>query len=160
MRRCEPCDADTAAIVILLWGRVPTGLPSRGGDITVYVWHKPAELVHSFLLCSCVYFCLCGPFNCISFHKFSQQLSAFSFCSSGLISALLVLSTLYLFNPFIASYTCSAHTWVLSMYQYSAAQNQLCSCAAFVSASLTFSLLWFLNHITDLVHFLRHFKEH
>ena len=42
-------------------------------------------------------FCLHGPFNCISFHKFSRQLSVFSFCSSGLISALLVLSTEYLF---------------------------------------------------------------
>ena len=26
------------------------------------------------LFCSCVYFYLCGPFNCISFHKFSRQL--------------------------------------------------------------------------------------
>ena len=75
----------------------PLGSPSRGGDVTVYDWHKPIELAHSFLLCSCVYFCLCGTFNCISFHKFSRQLSVFSLCSSGLISALLVLSTMYLF---------------------------------------------------------------
>ena len=27
--------------------------------------HKPTELDHSFLFCSCVYFCRCGPFNCI-----------------------------------------------------------------------------------------------
>ena len=27
--------------------------------------HKPAALAHSFLLCSCVYFGLSGPFNCI-----------------------------------------------------------------------------------------------
>ena len=40
---------------------------------------------------------LWGPFNYISFHKFSRQLSAFSLCSSGLVSALLVLSTTYLF---------------------------------------------------------------
>ena len=53
------------------------------------LWHKPTELAHSFLFCSCVCFCLYGPFNCISFHKFSRQLSAFSLCSSGLISALL-----------------------------------------------------------------------
>ena len=46
-----------------------------------------------FLFCSCVYFCLYGPFNCIPFHKFSRQLSAFSLCSSGLTSALLVLLT-------------------------------------------------------------------
>ena len=61
------------------------------------LWHKPAELTHSFLFCSCVYFCLYGPFSCISFHKFSRQLSAFSICSSGLIFASLVLSTIILF---------------------------------------------------------------
>ena len=56
------------------------------------------ELAHSFLFCSCVCFCLFYPFNCISFHESSWQLSAFSLCSTGLISALLVLSTiLYLF---------------------------------------------------------------
>ena len=33
-------------------------------------------------------------FNSISFYKFSRQLSVFSLCSSGLISAILVLSTL------------------------------------------------------------------
>ena len=43
---------------------------------------------HSVLVPISVY----GPFNCISFHK----LSAFSPCSSGLISAFLVLSTIYL----------------------------------------------------------------
>ena len=61
------------------------------------LWRKPTELAHSFLFCSCISICLCGPFNCISFHKFSLQLSAFLLCSSGLISALLVLSTVYLF---------------------------------------------------------------
>ena len=45
------------------------------------------------LLCSCVYFCLYGPFNYISFHKFS----AFSLCSPSFISALFILSTIYLF---------------------------------------------------------------
>ena len=59
--------------------------------------HKPTMLAYSFLFCSCVYFCLYGSFNCFSFHKFSQQLSAFSRCSSGLNSALLVLSATYLF---------------------------------------------------------------
>ena len=46
--------------------------------------------------CSCACFCLYGPFDCISFHKFSRQLSAFSLCSCSLISALWVLSTVYL----------------------------------------------------------------
>ena len=36
--------------------------------------------------------------NGISFHKFSQQLSTSSLCSSGLISALSVLSTVYIFT--------------------------------------------------------------
>ena len=61
------------------------------------LWHKPAELSHSFVFCSCVCLCFYGPFNCISFHIFSQHLSAFLLCSSGLISALLVLSTIYLY---------------------------------------------------------------
>ena len=85
--------------------RVPAGSPSRGGDVTVYIFclcqrHKPTELAHSFffffldsVLVSI--FCIYGPFNCLSFHKFSRQLSVFSLCSSGLISALLVLSTIY-----------------------------------------------------------------
>ena len=28
-------------------------------------WHQPARLARSFLFCSCVCFCLYGPFNCI-----------------------------------------------------------------------------------------------
>ena len=35
---------------------------------------KPTDLAHSFLFCSCVCFCLYGPFNFISFHKFFLQL--------------------------------------------------------------------------------------
>ena len=59
--------------------------------------HKPTQSAHSFLFRSCVCFCLYGPFNCISFHNVPWQLSAFSLCSSGLMFALLVLSTIYLF---------------------------------------------------------------
>ena len=57
---------------------VPTVSPSRGGDVAVFV--------HSFLFCSGVCFCLYGPFNCISFHKFSPTTLRFltlvfrSFC--------------------------------------------------------------------------------
>ena len=56
--------------------------------------HKPTVLAHSFLFCVC---CLYGPSNCISFPKFSRQLSAFLLCCSGYISALLFLSIIYLF---------------------------------------------------------------
>ena len=60
--------------------------------------HKPTELAYSFSFCSCVCFCLYGPFNCISFHELFRHLSAFSLCSSGLISALLVLSAVYVYE--------------------------------------------------------------
>ena len=59
--------------------------------------HKPSKLAHSFLFCSCISFCHYGPFNYISFQKFPGQLSIFSLCFSDVISALLVLSTTYLF---------------------------------------------------------------
>ena len=76
---------------------LPAGSPSRGGDVTVYVLDiNQQSLPTPFLFCSCVCFCLYGPFNRISFPKFSRQLSAFSLCCSGLISALLVLLTIYL----------------------------------------------------------------
>ena len=60
------------------------------------LWHKPAELAHCFLFCSCIWFCLYGPFNCILFLKFSRRLPSFSLCSSRLIFALLVFSTISL----------------------------------------------------------------
>ena len=77
---------------------VPAGSPSRGGDVAVYVFDiNQPSLPTSFyfvLVSVSVFYDL---FNCVSFHKFSRQLSAFSLCSSGLISALLILSTIYLF---------------------------------------------------------------
>ena len=42
-------------------------------------------------ICSCVYFCLYGPFNCISFRKFSPKLCAFT---------LFFRSYFYLTGPF------------------------------------------------------------
>ena len=64
------------------------------GCCGVCFWHKPTELAHSFSLCTCLYVCLSGPLNRISFHKFFRQLSAFSLCSFGLISAVFVLSAI------------------------------------------------------------------
>ena len=54
-----------------------------------------------FLFCSCACFCLYGPFNCISFRKFSRQLYIFSLCSSGFTSALLVLSYISLYESLL-----------------------------------------------------------
>ena len=69
------------------------------GMLCVYVkdMNQPSLPTLFFLFCSCVYFCLSGPFNCISFHKLSGQLSALSLCSSCLNSAILVFSTICLF---------------------------------------------------------------
>ena len=77
---------------------VPTGSPSRGGEVTVCVKDiNQPSLPTPFSFCSCVNFCLYGPLNCISFYEFSRQLSVFSLYSSGLVSALVVLSTVCLF---------------------------------------------------------------
>ena len=81
------------------------------------LWHEPTELAHSFLFCSRGYLCLHVPFNCISFHKFSRQLSVFSFCSSDFISALLVLSTICLFMKVSFSPNIIPRGWLGSMHQ-------------------------------------------
>ena len=39
------------------------------GCCSLCFWHKPTELAHLFLFCSCVCFCLYCPFNCISFNN-------------------------------------------------------------------------------------------
>ena len=86
------------------------GSPSRAGGVVVNVFktNKPSLPMHSFFkyffYSVFVSLCLCGPFNCISFHKCSRQLPVFSLCSSGLISALLVLSTIYLFKKISLSH--------------------------------------------------------
>ena len=81
------------------------------------LWLMPltlvTELAHSFLLCSFVCFCFYGPLNSISIHKFSRQLSIFSFCSSGCISVILALSTIFL------------HT-SLSLYIYISLYQSIC----------------------------------
>ena len=75
-------------------------LPSPRAHIHVVkmLWFiQPTELAYTYLFCSRVCFCSYGPFNYISFHKFSRQLSTFSHCFTGVISALLVRSTIHLF---------------------------------------------------------------
>ena len=85
----------------VLWAfvrKVPTGSPSRGGDVAVFVFDISYQ-DFPLLFCSCIYFCLYGPFNCISFHKFSRQLPVFSLYSSGLISAFICLFMKVSFSP-------------------------------------------------------------
>ena len=71
---------------------VPRGSPWPGGDVTAYVYDITNRACPLLSILFLIHFCLYGPFNCISSHKFSWQPSIFSLCSSGLICALLVLS--------------------------------------------------------------------
>ena len=70
----------------------------HGGDVTVSVLDITNRACPHLLLRSCFYICLYDLFNCILFRKSSRQLSVFSLCSSDLISALLVLVTIHLFE--------------------------------------------------------------
>ena len=89
--KCVCCDGNWSSVAVVICIR-PRGLTfTWWGCRGLCERHKPAELAHSYLLCSCVYFCLYVPFNYFSFHKSSRQLSVFSLCSSGLNFALLVL---------------------------------------------------------------------
>ena len=79
----------------------PRGLTFRWwGCCRSCLWYKPTELAHFFFIFhSCVCVCLYGPFNCISFHKFSRQftlrfLSLFfrsCFCLIGLFQLYLFM---------------------------------------------------------------------
>ena len=74
------------------------GSPSRGGDVTVYVCdiNQPSLPIpfYSVLVSVSVFMALSTVFHSIN----SPYDSPFSHCSSGLISALLVLLTICLFN--------------------------------------------------------------
>ena len=76
--------------------QVPTGSTSRGGDVMVYVLHinQPSlpTPFYSVLVSVSVFMALSTVLLSIN----SPDNSAFSLCSSNLISALLVLSTIYL----------------------------------------------------------------
>ena len=76
---------------------VPTGPPSRDGDVAAYVFNISQPSLptpfYSVLVSVSVFMALSTVFHSIN----SPDNSAFSLCSSGLIFALLVLSTVYLF---------------------------------------------------------------
>ena len=76
---------------------VPAGTPSRGGDVKVYVLDINQPSLPTPFTLFLRLFLSNGPLTCISFHKFFRQLYVFSLCSPSLISASLVLSTIYLF---------------------------------------------------------------
>ena len=73
---------------------VPASSPSRGGDVTCLLPLLFLNFIYSVLVSVSVFMALS---TLISLHKFSRQLFAFSLCSSGFNSAILVLSIIYLF---------------------------------------------------------------
>ena len=83
----------------------------------------PAQVTHTATAWTfksfsfCVYFCLLGPFDCISYHKFSRQLSISWLFFRLLISALLVLSTAYFFMKVSLSPDTIPSSWVGSKHQ-------------------------------------------
>ena len=91
---CTLCFQDVVCYTLMPLFLCPQGLTfTQWGRCSSCVCHRPAR---SFLFCSCVRFCLYGPFKLISFHKFSWQLSPSPLGSPGLISASSALSTMYL----------------------------------------------------------------
>ena len=85
-------------------------------------WHTLSKLAHSFLFCSCVCFYLYGAFNCISFSKFSRQLSTYSLCSSGLISICFTGPFNYMYISLSLKKFCFSRLW---MTGFKAPSNQL-----------------------------------
>ena len=87
----------TGVITIANLSLIPVGSPSHGGDVKVCVLDINQSSLPTPFTLFLLLFLSYGPFTCISFSKPSQQLSTFSLCSPSLMSALLVLSTIYLF---------------------------------------------------------------
>ena len=96
--RCSGIDVSSNSSSSSTLPVVLAGSPSRRGDVAVYVFDINQASLPTPSYSVLVYFSLYGSFNCTSFHKCFLQLSAFSLCSSGLISALLVLSAVYHFT--------------------------------------------------------------
>ena len=93
--KCLLCDVSTSALISALL--VTTGPPSHSGDAAVYVFDiSQPSLPTAFYAVLVSVFVVKAFFKCISFHKFSRQFSALSLYSSGLISAVWVLSTTHL----------------------------------------------------------------
>ena len=72
------------------------------GSWGLCLWHKPTELVHSFSFCSCVCFCLYGPFNCISFHSILSTTLRFVtlffrsyFCLTGPFNYIIIIMSIW-----------------------------------------------------------------
>ena len=96
--------------------QVPRGSPSCSRDVTVYVWHtsRACPLLFILFLCLSVFVTLSTVFYSIS----SPNNTVLSLCSSGFISALLVLSTIYLFMKVSFSPDVIPSVWLDSKHQW------------------------------------------
>ena len=132
LRMCPPAPLPTFA-----WVRTTKRTQSRylclktgPRGLTLLWWgcyglcqrHKQTELPFLFILFLCVFLSL-WPFLPYFIPKNSRQLSAFSLCSSGLISALLVLSTTYLFMKVSLSPDIIFCGWLGLKYQITTSQD-------------------------------------
>ena len=73
---------------------VPAGSPSRGADVKVCVLDINQVSLPTLFTLFLRLFLSYGPFICISFNKFSRQLSVFSLCSPSPLSEELRTQTL------------------------------------------------------------------
>ena len=103
--------------------------------------HKPTKLVHSFLFCSRVYFFLRALSTV--FHSINCPYNS-PYSDSGLISALLVLSTICLFRKVSFSPDIIPSGWLGSEHTLNSQLTLLCCCCCcrcFSSHSLLSFLL-------------------
>ena len=93
-----PADSPSRDGYVAVVGMLQWWVCCCGGYVVVYVFdiNLPNSPTPFYSILGSI-FCLCGAYNCVSSIDSPNKLSAFSLCSSGLTSALLVLSTLYLF---------------------------------------------------------------
>ena len=89
----------------LAWEHISVGLCITPSTLIGFLWMLCMQWTSNFWVMVKPFFaCVCDldlillvPFNCISFRKFSRQLSTFLLCSFGLNSAWWVISTVYFF---------------------------------------------------------------
>ena len=121
---------------------VPAGSPSHGGDMAFMSFDTSQPSFPTPFYCALgVSFCFCGPLNCISFHKFCQQLSAFSLCSSGFVSALSVLSTINIFLKVSLNFSLRVRLLCMAPVLQLGEVSWSVVCAAYCHMALVFAVM-------------------
>ena len=115
---CSDCAFACLFIYLLIYLWVPAGSPSRGGDVKVCVLdiNQPSLPTPFTLFFSRVCFSLMALSLVFHSRNSPRQLSVFSLCSPSLISASLILSTIYLFLK-VHPAGCRFPCWVPAAYK-------------------------------------------